>query len=214
MTITHIGEKKEEKKRLSKSTTAFIAAGHHPKYPGAANITYQLAEHHEAKKILDLIAQCLLQRNILGGKQPPSPSPLQVRYVLTAPEYLHEKVAFINKEADKKGDDIAVEIHFNSSANQPNQACGIETLYFQGSEKGKVLADSIQKALLFLLPFSDRGIKERDNLYFLHKTAIPAVIVETFFIDNDREASYLFYPRSHLLIAQTIIRGIEDYYNR
>ena len=62
-----------------------------------------------------------------------------------------------------------------------------------------------------LLPFTDRGLKKRDDLYLLKATTIPAVIVEILFIDNDQEASYLFYPRAHLLIAKAIFRGIEEH---
>ena len=174
---------------------AFISVGHYPKRPGAINTKYGLIEHHEARKIVDALFTEIITPKSIFIYSPVSSLPLK------------EKVSFINSQAIEGS--IALEIHFN--AWEPNKAQGIETLYFPKSEKGKALAGCIQDALLGLLPFADRGIKERDNLYFLKATAIPTVIVEVLFIDNDQEASYLFYPRSHLLIARALFQGIEGY---
>ncbi|MGA1824408.1 MAG: N-acetylmuramoyl-L-alanine amidase [bacterium] len=173
----------------------FISIGHYPKRSGAVNTIYGLTEHHEAKKIVNVFFTHIITPQSLYSYIPVKSGPLK------------EKVAFINKEANEGS--IAVEIHFNASDSRKAQ--GIETLFFPGSTQGKRLAGSIQQALLDLLPFKDRGIKERNNLYFLKATVIPAIIAEVLFIDNDQEASYLFYPRSHLLIANALFRGIEKH---
>ena len=172
---------------------AFISIGHYPKRPGAVNTKYGLVAHHEARKIVDALFMKVITSQTIFSYIPVNSLPLK------------EKAQFINSEANDSS--VALEIHFN--AWKPNQAQGIETLYFPGSKQGKVLADCIQKALLDFLPLTDRGLKEREDLYFLKATVIPSIIVEILFIDNDQEASYLFYPRSHLLIAKALFKGIE-----
>lgn len=78
--------------------------------------------------------------------------------------------------------DIAIEFHLNSATGQ---ATGTEMIYI--SKSGKALAERLQKAAVATLRLADRGVKTpfagRGN-YFLTKTNMPAVIVESFFIDN------------------------------
>ncbi|MGA1825716.1 MAG: N-acetylmuramoyl-L-alanine amidase [bacterium] len=169
--------------------------GHLPARPGAVNTNYSFKEHHEAKKIVDALFTRIITPESLYTYIPVKSGPLK------------EKVAFINKEATDVS--IAVEIHFNASESRKAQ--GIETLYFPGSTQGKRLAVSIQQTLRNVLPFKDRGIIERNNLYFLKATTIPAIIAEILFIHNNQEAFYLFYPRSHLLIANALFKGIEGH---
>ena len=177
---------------------AFISIGHYPKRPGAVNTKYNLVEHQEARKIVDALFTKAIPPQTLFNYVPVN--------CLT----LKEKAQFINQEGGDNS--VAIEIHFN--AWKPNQAQGIETLYFPGSKQGKILADCLQKALLDFLPLTDRGLKERADLYFLKAVTIPSIIAEVLFIDNDQDASYLFYPRSHLLIAKAIFRGIEGHIER
>jgi len=188
------GEVFQEDYNMEKAK-AFISVGHYPRRPGAVNTKYGLIEHHEARKIVDAFFTEIITPQTICSYIPVSSLPL------------NEKVRFINAEANDSS--MAIEIHFN--AWEPNKAQGIETLYFPGSEKGKNLAGCLQKALLGFLPFADRGLKPGDNLHLLKATTIPTVIVEALFIDNDQEASYLFYPRSHLLIAKALFQGIEGY---
>ena len=174
---------------------AFVSVGHYHRRPGAVNTKYGLIEHHEARKIVDALFTKIITPKSIFIYSPVSSLPLK------------EKVSFINSQAIEGS--IALEIHFN--ACKPNQAQGIETLYFPGSKQGEILAGHIQESLLNALPFKDRGLKERDDLYLLKATSVPAVIAEVLFIDNDQEASYLFYPRAHLLIAQALFKGIENH---
>ncbi len=176
--------------------TVFVSAGHYPQKSGAINKKLRLKEHFEAQKIVSALCKNVAQQSAID-------------YVQVEPGPLQQKVPFINSASTKNS--IAVEVHFN--AFQPNKAQGIETLFYPGSNKGRFLAARLQTALLDLLPFPDRGPKERDDLYFLAATNIPAVIIEALFIDNDREAYYLLYPRAHYLIGKTIHCGIKQYFN-
>lgn len=87
------------------------------------------------------------------------------------------------EQINATGADIAVEFHLNSATGQ---ATGTEMIYI--SQAGKLLAERLQKAVVSALRLADRGVKTpwagRGN-YFLTKTKMPAVIAESFFIDND-----------------------------
>jgi len=61
-------------------------------------------------------------------------------------------------------------------------------IYWPSSTKGKALATRLQSAAVGVLKLNDRGIKPPQNgrgAALLRKTNMPAVIVESFFIDND-----------------------------
>ena len=87
---------------------------------------------------------------------------------------------------------IAVSLHCNAFDKNPH---GTETLYYQGSENGKLLAQSMQDSIVKCLGLKDRGLKPCDydhvgkkgdrGGYLLKKTKMPCVIVEPFFIDSD-----------------------------
>ena len=78
-------------------------------------------------------------------------------------------------------------IHCNAANGS---AKGAETYYFADSRAGRKLANHIQWQLINSLPLVDRGIKT-DNFVVLTNTIMPAVLVETAFIDNLSDAALL-----------------------
>lgn len=78
--------------------------------------------------------------------------------------------------------DVAIEFHLNASNGK---ASGTEMIHI--SKSGKLWAEKLQKAAVEVLRLPDRGVKTpfagRGDR-FLSKTKMPAVIVESFFIDN------------------------------
>ena len=97
-------------------------------------------------------------------------------------------------------------IHCNAANGQ---AKGTETFYFQGSIAGKKLATAIQNQLINSLPVINRGVKVA-GFYVLKYTAMPAVLVETVFIDNPHDANLLRDREDDF--ARAIARGISDFY--
>jgi hypothetical protein len=111
---------------------------------------------------------------------------------------LGRKVHAIN-EADV---DVAIEIHFNGGGSKNTK--GSETLYCEGSRRGKKLAQTIQKLLSKAMDNRNRGAKEgwykmdqpgvvdypgdvdgdEKIDYFLGHTRAPAVIIEPDFIQQ------------------------------
>lgn len=85
------------------------------------------------------------------------------------------------KEANASGCEIAVSFHANAGGGD-----GFEAFYYSTCEKGKKLAQLCEKYVKELGQNS-RGIKTGDHLYFVRKTNMPAVLVESFFLDNDKD---------------------------
>lgn len=87
---------------------------------------------------------------------------------------------------------------------------GTETLYFTHSQKGKKIAADIQRAMVEVLDLPNRGIKPRDIRHrggaLLQNTAMPTILIEPFFIDNNYDLKRAQDRRSLLLeaIARTI----------
>ena len=185
-------------------TKIFINPGHSQDGkpdPGALNKSYNLREAIIAREIgsyLEKILQnamCdteLLQSDNLWGESP-------------GPEVI--------ATANESEADIFGSIHCNAS--QTGEARGCETLCYQYEGRGGLLADCIQHQLYQSLGyqepgFIDRGVKERPDLAVLKGTIMPAVLVETAFIDNDEDALLLMFGA--FTIAAAIARGITDYW--
>lgn len=91
--------------------------------------------------------------------------------------------------ANESGADFLISFHRNSS-EYPNQYIGAETLvYDQKGEKAEV-AEHINEQLENI-GFRNNGIKERPGLVILRRSKMPAVLVETGFI-NSEEDNMLF----------------------
>ncbi len=112
------------------------------------------------------------------------------------------------------GADFAVEMHFNDDgAPHPGKASGTEVLYFHRSEKGRLLAWVLQQKLVEALHLPDRKTKpqRQDGRggYLLYHTAMPCVIAEPFFGDNEGD-----FTRATILndaLAAAYARAIECY---
>lgn len=82
------------------------------------------------------------------------------------------------KEANASGADIAVSFHANAGGGD-----GFEVFYHSKSSKGKKLAQLCEKYVK-TIGQNSRGVKTGDHLYFVKKTSMTAVLVESFFVDN------------------------------
>ena len=74
---------------------------------------------------------------------------------------------------------------------------------------GGNLAQCIQSQLIDIIDTVDRGVKEMPELLVLRYTDMPAVLVETAFIDNDDDMALLVNNEDD--IARAIARGVTDY---
>lgn len=169
-----------------------LSPGHHRSAKGAYSKHYDIYEHDLALEINRLI-----NRFSLG---------LDIEIYNVSLDELKDKTEQVNlAEAD-----FAIETHFNAAriALKP----GFEVLYHPDSERSRTLANCLLQSFNQYLPFHNRGIKARTDLYFLNHTECPAVLIEPLFIDQDREMLYLMeYPRGKEILAFAVSQGVRAY---
>lgn len=170
--------------------TICIDAGHGGTDPGA--VGNSLKEKDITLKLAKKVGSFIKEQGI------------GVIYTRTADKYvaLGERCRIANNNAC----DLFVSVHINSAVN--TQAGGIETLCYTKNN----LAYYIQNELIAELKLSDRGVKERKDLYVLNSTDMQAVLVELGFISNKNEAELLkdntFLERAAVCIAKGICKYI------
>ncbi len=113
---------------------------------------------------------------------------------------------------DEAKPDLVVSIHQNSYHQE--EIFGGQVFYYQGSEKGKQLAEILQKRFDYVLGEKNRRLaKPNSNYYLLLHVKAPIVIVECGFLSNWEEAALLNSPEYQDRLAWTIHMGIMEYLN-
>lgn len=87
--------------------------------------------------------------------------------------------------ANESGADYFISFHRNSAAN-PNQYNGVQTLVYDKSGRKLDMAQNINGAL-GELGFKEIGVEARPDLVVLRRTKMPAVLIETGFINSDKD---------------------------
>jgi len=111
------------------------------------------------------------------------------------------------KKANENNADIFISIHTNSALNK--EANGTETLAFDKDERLGVV---LHKYMIKDLGLKDRGVKQRKDLAVLNGTKMPAVLVETAFLSNESEKSLLMEAAKREMIAEALLKGVEEYF--
>lgn len=106
--------------------------------------------------------------------------------------------------ANEEGADWFISFHRNSSP-RANQYSGVETLVYDLSGDKVEMAENINGAL-GELGFRNLGVKARPGLVVLRRTRMPAILIETGFINND--ADNALFDQKFDDIAQAIAYAI------
>lgn len=111
-------------------------------------------------------------------------------------------------EANKWNADLYISIHRNASTNHKGE--GAETLIYSLDKQNKNIADKIQKCMVDISKFKDRGVKARPDLHVLKATKMVAVLLEIGFIDNASDNEKFDKNKIELAgaIAKTIINNV------
>jgi N-acetylmuramoyl-L-alanine amidase len=121
----------------------------------------------------------------------------------------HAPVGMRAKNAKEAGCKVLISIHLNDFDD--DAANGQEVL-FRNSES-KIFAEKLQKELLLVTGFRDRGIKIREDLAIL-KFEGPSVLIELGFIANDSNREILLNPQKRSAICETIVSvTVNQYYS-
>ena len=186
----------------------FINPGHDIKYDSGAvhydtNVNVDLRECDVALKIGTAVqkylevagCECYLMQSDNLAPTPAGRSDYNDRQGMT-----------VTETANEWGADIFVSIHCNAATGT---ARGTEVECYNRMSNGGNLAQCIQSKLINSIDTVDRGVKEMTDLLVLRYTDMPAVLVETAFIDNDDDMLVLVEHWDD--IARAIARGVTDY---
>ena len=186
----------------------FINPGHDIKYDSGAvhydtNVNVDLRECDVALKIGTAVqkylevagCECYLMQSDNLAPTPAGRSDYNDRQGMT-----------VTETANEWGADVFVSIHCNAANGN---ARGTETECYIQTGNGGSLARFIQSQIIDSIDTVDRGVKEMLGLLVLRYTDMPAVLVETAFIDNDDDALLLVQHWDD--IARAIARGVTDY---
>lgn len=106
---------------------------------------------------------------------------------------------------NEAGADYFISFHRNSG-EKDNTYNGVQTLIYGGDERAERLAENINEELE-KVGFANLGIEERTGLVVLRRTEMPAVLIETGFINHDRDNE--IFDNNFNEVASAIAMGIE-----
>jgi len=112
--------------------------------------------------------------------------------------------------AERVNADVFVSIHANSLASLNSAVNGVETFHARGSTLGRELASYVQSQIIASTGANDRKAKAA-GFYVLARTSMPAILVETGFVTNPREAANLSDPNYQKRMAEAIAKGIDQF---
>lgn len=147
-----------------KTPIVFLSAGHGGSDPGA--VAYGMQEKNINLAIMLSCNEILRKHGVVT--------------VLSRTKDENDPVSEEVREANNSGADIAVSFHANAGGGD-----GFEAFYFMGSKEGERLASLCEKHIK-QIGQNSRGIKT-NNLKFTRDTNMTAVLVESFFVDNDKD---------------------------
>jgi N-acetylmuramoyl-L-alanine amidase len=115
----------------------------------------------------------------------------------------NDNLSRIVSKCNKHDVDLDVSVHLNC---YNGSAHGTEVEIYSSESKAKKYAKRVCERICKKGGFTDRGVKTMPELYVLHRTAAPAMLVETFFCDS--RTDYVKYRK--MGGAKEMARAIAD----
>ncbi len=113
--------------------------------------------------------------------------------------------------ANSLGADLLISIHQNSYTDEDIR--GAQVFYFNKSESGKLLAQSIQNEIKeFIQPNNKRKPKADASYYMLTRSEVPSVIIECGFLSNPDERKNLADDEYQEKMAWSIYKGMISFF--
>lgn len=165
-----------------------VRAGHNAQAPGAAGILVEIIEN---RLLLPVVIQLL---RIAG---------YDVLDVTPGRCSANTDLTYGVRKANEWGADLFVSLHFNKCYPKYEGKIGAEVCVWDTSN---VWAAGVIKCLSDL-GFRNRGLKIRPDLYELKATRMPAMIIETCFLEATEDIA-LYQSLGVDKIAQAIVSGI------
>ncbi len=117
--------------------------------------------------------------------------------------------------AERVNAEVFVSIHANALEARSREISGVETYHARGSSISRQLASFVHDQVISGTGALDRGVRGA-GFYVIKHTSMPAILVETGFVTNPREAANLNNPAYQDRMAASIARGVDQFikYNR
>lgn len=128
-----------------------------------------------------------------------------VAYIRT--EDVYESPYRKAKKANQTGGDIFISFHRNSGVEE-NLYNGVQALVYSTEGKEAVALGEAINENLEKLGFQNLGVEAIPDLIVLHKTQMPAVLMEVGFINSDKDNE--LWDEKYTEIVQEIVSGIEE----
>lgn len=113
------------------------------------------------------------------------------------------------KLVEEQKPNLLVSIHMNTFSDR--SVLGAQVFYQKGSEKGRKLAECIQKALNDGANEKKKRGARSGDYYMLRETSCPGVIVECGFLSNADDEKKLQDPEFQAKLADCIYKGVCAY---
>jgi len=166
-----------------------LIVGHKPDARGACNETYNICEFEFNNALVDDIMKSLVDSIDPDGG-------------IELIKVLRKTYRQLPDDVNELNPDFSVSFHCNA---YNKQASGTETLYYHRSERGKKIAQIFQKNMTTVLGLKNRGIAgkktEDRGGHLLRYTKAPCVLIEPFFIDNDKDFEKMTEERDRFIMA-------------
>jgi len=127
--------------------------------------------------------------------------------ILVAPTDADTPLSTRVRTANNAKVDAYVSIHANAASGSWGSASGVET-FVGASAMSKKLANNVHNQLIKGTSQKNRGVKDGTHLYVIRNTTMPAILVETAFMDNEYEAKLLLSDSFRRECAIEIAKGI------
>ena len=178
----------------------YIDPGHNPTGNDTGAVGYGLKEQDVSVQI-----GVLLRDMLINGGQTVKMS--RENITDTIAQGLNASLAGRYNAANSWNADIFVSIHCNAASTK---AYCCETYYCTGSTQGRALAECVQPHMTAETERYNRGVKSA-NFAVIRHTNMPAILVETAFIDNYDDNRFLASEDGKYKCAVAIYKGICDY---
>lgn len=179
----------------------FIDQGHNPNNPNAGAEGNGLREQDIVFRIGILLNELFKENPAFETKL--SRPDLSVQLGTSNTTSLRERVRLANEW----GADYFLSLHTNASSIA--SATGVEAFAYSRPSVAFSLGEDIVNSISDLTGLNNRGMKVRNGLYVLRKTAMPAVLIELGFITNINDASLMVNEPE--LFAEAIYQGTLEY---
>lgn len=184
---------------MGKITSVTVHAGHNKQGKIACGASDYIDESKEARVICRKVIKLLKKHGIKAYN-------CTVNNGTSQGDVLRK----ICRKCNSKNRQLDISIHFNacSHSKADGKTKGVEVLCLKAEGiKGDIARRICSQ--VSRIGFANRGVKTTDGLYFLKNTAMPAILIEVCFVDDQDDAN--LYKRNKDAVAEAVVKAILNY---